>query len=461
MTSSYKENKRRNMEQFAERAVDVGNQYKSEQEFKSRDQMLQWIRMEASKLGFGVVIGRSDNGSDRICAFVTMTYERSGNIKLLSGFSKETTLVQENLMLEEKGCIADMTLNLVQPKNILATLKWKKPENISNSKQVYNIRYQTNKALMGDRTEMLQLLKLLDDNSYMSRYRTCDDGFTVRDIFWTHPDSIKLFNTFPTVLILDSTCKTNKYRLPLLEMVGVTSTKKTYSVGFAFLECDKKDNFTWALEVCHTLLKDQGDVPKVIVTDHNTSLIKLVAKVFPSSNALLYRYHLTKNARSQVKPTVGTKEIESEDGKMVKVKEKIICARTDNVRHLRNTTTNKVESAHATLKIWLGNSSDNAKYGFTIVKIDGLPCACVIAKKVKLGSPIRMDEVCIHWKRLRFDDDGVMNDGKYNISILTEWEVIQDIFLKFDDNMKLHIKEQLRKIAYPETTDMKPPSQPI
>lgn len=39
-----------------------------------------------------------------------------------------------------------------------------------------------------------------------------------------------------------------------------------------------------------------------------------------------------------------------------RVKEKIVYAWTDNVRHLGNTTSNRVESAHATLKIWLGNS---------------------------------------------------------------------------------------------------------
>ena len=38
------------------------------------------------------------------------------------------------------------------------------------------------------------------------------------------------------------------------------------------------------------------------------------------------------------------------------VNEKIVCAQTDQVRHLGNTTTNRVESAHATLKIWLENN---------------------------------------------------------------------------------------------------------
>ena len=54
-------------------------------------------------------------------------------------------------------------------------------------------------------------------------------------------------------------------------------------------------------------------------------------------------------------------------------------------------------------------------------------------------------------KRHGFDDDGVIKDGKSNISIFTEWKVIQERFLKADDNMKLHINF-FRKISYLETT---------
>lgn len=44
--------------------VDVDNQFTNEQEFLAYDHMLQWIRMDASKIGFDIVIGRSDNDSD-------------------------------------------------------------------------------------------------------------------------------------------------------------------------------------------------------------------------------------------------------------------------------------------------------------------------------------------------------------------------------------------------------------
>ncbi|XP_050888755.1 uncharacterized protein LOC127093903 [Lathyrus oleraceus] len=63
------------------KAVDIGNLFKNEQEFECCDQMFQWIRMETSKLGFIVVIRRSDNGLDRICALVTMTCEKRGKYR--------------------------------------------------------------------------------------------------------------------------------------------------------------------------------------------------------------------------------------------------------------------------------------------------------------------------------------------------------------------------------------------
>lgn len=82
--------------------------------------------------------------------------------------------------------------------------------------------------------------------------------------------------------------------LPLLEIVGVTSTEMTYSIDFAFLECEKEDNVIWTLEMCHNLLKDSKNISQVIVTNCNTSQMKSIVKIFPSSYALLCRYHITK-----------------------------------------------------------------------------------------------------------------------------------------------------------------------
>lgn len=42
------------------------------------------------------------------------------------------------------------------------------------------------------------------------------------------------------------------------------------------------------------------------------------------------------------------------------MKEKLLCAWTDQFRHFGNTKTNRVELDHATLKIWLENSKGDS-----------------------------------------------------------------------------------------------------
>lgn len=61
--------------------VYVGNYFTNEQDFEVRNHMLKCIHTEASKLRFCVLIGRSDNGSNRKGEFVSMTCERSGKYR--------------------------------------------------------------------------------------------------------------------------------------------------------------------------------------------------------------------------------------------------------------------------------------------------------------------------------------------------------------------------------------------
>ncbi|XP_058776898.1 protein FAR1-RELATED SEQUENCE 5-like [Vicia villosa] len=239
-----------------------------------------WVRNKASKFGFSVVIARSDNSTSRRQAFVMMRCERGGKYvptnrklkhddtrsrKCACSFKLRTSCRVDGLWCFSVICEihnhtletklhdhpeSELSIIKVAPRNILADLKRKRPDSVSNIKQVYNEHYNLSTTKKGPRSKIQHLLKLLGDNQYVSSFKACEDIVTVRDIFWTHCESINLFNTFATILIIDSTYKTNKYRLILLEIIGVTSTDKTLSVGFAFLQCEKEDNFIWALGIC-------------------------------------------------------------------------------------------------------------------------------------------------------------------------------------------------------------------
>jgi len=102
-------------------------------------------------------------------------------------------------------------------------------------KQIYNVRYRYKRSLRGSRTELQQLMVMLEHDKYIYFSRCVDESEVVSDLFWTHLDVVKLLNSFNIVFLMDNTYKTNKYWLSLLEIVGVTSTRLTFSAVFAFL----------------------------------------------------------------------------------------------------------------------------------------------------------------------------------------------------------------------------------
>ncbi|XP_027192409.2 uncharacterized protein [Cicer arietinum] len=181
--------------------------------------------------------------------------------------------------------------------------------------------------------------------------------------------------------------------MPLLEIIGVTSTEMAFCVGFAYLQSERVDNFTWALQ----MVKEQitsGEV-EVIVTDRDLALMNAVENVFPKAVNLLCLFHICKNVKAKCKMTVFSKKkqvqimeawealIYSYDEAqyymklaifegicsscsifyhyvheqwLIPHKERFVEAWTNRVMHFGNTTTQRVESAHWSLKRILQDS---------------------------------------------------------------------------------------------------------
>jgi len=103
---------------------------------------------------------------------------------------------------------------------------------------------------------------------------------------------------------MDTTYKTNKYRLSLLEIVWVTSTWLTFSTGFAFISSEGESNFTWALERLRGLFMTSKGGPQVIVSDRNLALMNAIGTVFLDCYHLICRFHIQKNVQPNRKMLV-------------------------------------------------------------------------------------------------------------------------------------------------------------
>ncbi|KAH1247580.1 Protein FAR1-RELATED SEQUENCE 6 [Glycine max] len=308
--------------------VDCSNAFNTSQVFATRDDVLQWARTVAHENGFVAVIMRFDIeiGSRGRSSFVLIGCERSGTYKCrnkefvrkdigsrkcgcpfrlrgkpVHGGEGWMSLVGHpyagRLTKEEKKIIADMTKSMVKPKNILLTLKEHNADSYTTIKQIYNARSAYRSSIRGADTEMHHLMKLLE----------LKDEVVVRDPFWCHPDAVKLCNACHLVFFIDSTYKTNRYRLPLLDFVGVTPTTMTFSAGFAYLEAERVNNIVWALERFRGLFLRNDRLPLVIVTDRDLALMNAVKTVFPESTNLLCRFHIDKNMKAKCKSLIGEK----------------------------------------------------------------------------------------------------------------------------------------------------------
>ncbi|XP_028118210.1 uncharacterized protein LOC114315790 [Camellia sinensis] len=131
------------------------------------------------------------------------------------------------LSANEKSLLVNMSKSLVRPKKILIILKQRDALNMSTMKTVYNVRHRCKVLQKAGRSQMQQLL--------------------------------------------DGTYKTNRYQLPLFEIVGVTSTYMTFSVAITYLQTERVDNYAWVLQTLRDLM-DNGVLPEVIVTDRELAL---------------------------------------------------------------------------------------------------------------------------------------------------------------------------------------------
>ncbi|KAL5191774.1 Protein FAR1-RELATED SEQUENCE 5 [Glycine soja] len=296
--------------------VDCSDSFNTSQVFATREDALQWARTVAHENSFVAVIMRYDiyTGSRGRTSFVLIGCERSGwMVKLICEIHNHElakTLVGHpyagRLTDDEKNIIVDMTKSNVKPRNILLTLKEHNANSCTTIKQIYNARSAYRSSIRGDDTEMQHLMRLLERDQYIHWHRLKDQD-VVRDLFWCHPDAVKLCNTCHLVFLIDSTYKKNRYRLPLLDFVGVTPTGMTFSARFAYLEGERVNNLVWTLERFQDLFLRNNRLPIVIVTDRDLALMNAVKVVFPECTNLLCKFHIDKNVKAKCKSLIGQK----------------------------------------------------------------------------------------------------------------------------------------------------------
>lgn len=307
--------------------------FETNQQFESRNELVSWVFLRGLENGYVITTRRSNKKGDIVVAIwlqcdrggehkTTATVRHAGSkkincpFKLIGRYNKEHDvwmLYVENgehnhppgqymeghsyarrLTPEQFKKVEQMHALNIPPRKIIAALKEEYKDNLSVSKDIHNAVQKIRTHQRVNETPMQTLEKLLSSRDYV--YYTRDDPVTriVGEIFFVHSLSYKMWRAFPHVLLIDPTYKTNYNRMPFVQIVGVTSTGKSFCVACAFVCNEREETFVWVLQMLKNMLQKNME-PRAIVTDRDIALMNACAKIFPNATRSLCRFHIQQN----------------------------------------------------------------------------------------------------------------------------------------------------------------------
>jgi hypothetical protein len=181
----------------------------------------------------------------------------------------------------------------VAPKDIRTYIQ-QNSNSLATQQDIYNQIAVTKRVICEGQSTINALASQLEKEGFWCRIQLALDG-RVKAVIFAHPDSLLYLQAYPDILLLDCTYKTNKYGLPLLDMIGVDACQRSFCIAFAFLSGETEEDYSWALQHLSSLYETcKARLPTVVLTDRCIACMNAVATYFPSACSLLCLWHANK-----------------------------------------------------------------------------------------------------------------------------------------------------------------------
>ena len=312
-----------------------------------------------------------------------------------------------SLSSEDRSTVASLTAACIGPKEIRSYLR-QNSDAIPTQQDIYNCIAESKRRLYEGQSTIHALANQLDEEGFWCRLQLSPEG-RVTAILFAHPESLAYLQAYPDLLFLDCTYKTNKYGMPLLDMIGVDACQRSFCIAFAFLSGETEEDYIWALDRLRSMYETCGTrLPSVILTDRCLACLNAVSHCFPSAISLLCLWHANKAVLRYCQPAfvrhqqgseaqqqglrdwneffshwhaiIGSPDEETFDQCVQEMmreylpqyvnelgyikttwldlyKEKLVKAWVDQHLHFRSVVTSRVEGIHALLKSYLKKST--------------------------------------------------------------------------------------------------------
>ncbi|CAG8805413.1 7694_t:CDS:2 [Cetraspora pellucida] len=302
--------------------------------FASREDLINHVKTHAFNHGYAVSTKRSEKDK-----FVYLKYDRAlwkkmedGQWRLTIKNANQNHEASEDisghssshrLNKDDQKKVQEMSIAGIYPHEILSTFRQSNSDSLAISKTIYNARDKVRHDNLQGCTPIQVLLDELIEGNFEYDYQ------------------------------YDQNCtyKTNKFKMPLLHVVGITNFNTTFFSCFAFLKSEQKEDYNWALTRVAYIF---GDISKFqgewsIFFESWSTLIK--SKTEPDFENNWKKLKKKYNEKTAV--------IAYLQDTWLPFKTHFVYSWVDRYLHLGNLMTLRVEGAHAALKRYLQVSVSN------------------------------------------------------------------------------------------------------
>src|SRR5947209_921387 len=121
-----------------------------------------------------------------------------------------------------------------------------------------------------------------------------------------HPRCLDAFKRCPDALLLDCTFKTNKYNMPLLNLVTSDGNNRTIHLGVALLSAQDEASFYWVMTHLRTKFDAEGIKIQLFITDNDNGCINAIDRAFDRPRIHLCRWHFNKDVLTYIRTSLGS-----------------------------------------------------------------------------------------------------------------------------------------------------------
>jgi hypothetical protein len=200
----------------------------------------------------------------------------------------------------QKDTIKLMTHAGARPMQIMSALQREDPETLVSATDIRNERKALREKHLDGRSPIETLLDDLSTPDWIFSVKK-DAENRIQCLFLAHQKQIKLLHANPDVLLMDCTYRTNRYKLPLLHILGCTNLQTFFSAGFCFLSSETEMDYYWAVSTF--LIKTATPLPRIFMSDQELALKRAVYSLLPEVPQLVCVWHINKNVQTRVQQT--------------------------------------------------------------------------------------------------------------------------------------------------------------